>query len=79
MDAIELGSVVKPMWIAKALDLGIIKPDSKIFVEKGKMNLPGGAIHDTHPYDWLTPEEILKYSSNIGVYKVVQKMGKEIF
>lgn len=79
MDAIELGSVVKPMWIAKALDLGVITPQTKIFAENGKMNLPGGVIHDTHSHGFLTPEEILKVSSNIGAYKVVQKIGRNEF
>jgi cell division protein FtsI (penicillin-binding protein 3) len=79
MDAIELGSVVKPMWIAKALDLNLITPKTKIFAENGRMSIPGGVIHDTHQHQWLTPEEILKYSSNIGAYKVVQKIGREEF
>lgn len=79
MDAIELGSVVKPMWIAKALDLQTIHTDTKVYAENGQMNVPGGVIHDTHPHGWLTPEEILKVSSNIGVYKVVQKIGRETF
>lgn len=79
MDAIELGSVVKPMWIAKALDLNVINPETKVFAENGQMSLPGGIIHDTHPHGWLVPEEILKVSSNIGAYKVVQKIGRENF
>jgi len=79
MDAIELGSVVKPMWIAKALDEGVITEKTKIFTENGEMALPGGKIHDTHEHGILTPEEILKVSSNIGAYKVVQKLGREEF
>ncbi|APJ02463.1 peptidoglycan D,D-transpeptidase FtsI family protein [Silvanigrella aquatica] len=79
MDAIELGSVVKPMWISKALDLGLIKQDTKIYAENGQMTLPGGIIHDTHAHGWITPEEILKVSSNIGAYKVVQKLGRDTF
>ncbi len=79
MDAIELGSVVKPMWVAKALDLGVIKQDTKFFAEYGKMNIPGGTIHDTHKLGMLTPEEIIKFSSNIGAYKVVQKIGRQEF
>ncbi|MES2615198.1 MAG: penicillin-binding protein 2 [Bdellovibrionota bacterium] len=79
MDAIELGSVVKPMWIAKALDLGLITPQTKIWAENGQLALRGGVIHDTHPHQWLTPEEILKVSSNIGSYKVVSKMGRTEF
>lgn len=79
MDAIELGSVVKPMWVAKALDIGAINPETKVYAENGKMALPGGVIHDTHAHGWITPEEILKVSSNIGAYKVVQKMGRDTF
>lgn len=79
MDAIELGSVVKPMFVAKALDLNVITPQTKIFAENGKMEVPGGFIHDTHPHGFLTPEEVLKVSSNIGIFKIVQKMGKEQF
>jgi cell division protein FtsI (penicillin-binding protein 3) len=79
MDAIELGSVVKPMWIAKALDLGVITPETRIYGEKGSMKVPGGVIHDTHKNEWMTPEEILKVSSNIGSYKVAQKIGRDEF
>ena len=75
----QLGSVVKPMWISKALDIGVINPDTKVFAENGQMSLPGGVIHDTHSHGWITPEEILKVSSNIGAYKVVQKIGRELF
>lgn len=79
MDAIELGSVVKPMWIAKALDMKVINQETKVYAENGQMSLPGGIIHDTHPHGWITPEEVLKVSSNIGAYKVVQKIGRETF
>lgn len=79
MDAIELGSVVKPMWISKALDLRVINSETKVFAENGQMVVPGGVIHDTHSHGWITPEEILKVSSNIGAYKVVQKIGRETF
>ncbi|WGL61446.1 penicillin-binding protein 2 [Pigmentibacter sp. JX0631] len=79
MDAIELGSVVKPMWIAKALDIKVINQETKVYAENGQMSLPGGIIHDTHPHGWITPEEVLKVSSNIGAYKVVQKIGRETF
>lgn len=79
MDAIELGSVVKPMWVAKALDLGVITKKTKIYAEHGEMALAGGSIHDTHPHDIITPEEVLKFSSNIGIYKIVQKIGRDEF
>ncbi len=79
MDAIELASTVKPIFIAKALDLGVITPRSIIYAENGRMQIGRRFIHDTHKNGWLTPEEILKVSSNIGTYKIAQKMGREEF
>ncbi len=80
MDAIELGSVAKPMWIAKALDLGVIKPSSRFDVLGGKMALPGGFIRDDHPkHGFLDVQEVLRYSSNIGMYKISLKAGREKF
>ncbi|APJ04356.1 peptidoglycan D,D-transpeptidase FtsI family protein [Silvanigrella aquatica] len=79
MDAIELGSVAKPMWIAKALDLGIISPQTKFDVSGGKMPVPGGIIRDDHPMTILDTQGVLRYSSNLGMYKISQKAGRERF
>ncbi|RDB35132.1 MAG: penicillin-binding protein 2 [Spirobacillus cienkowskii] len=79
MDAIELGSVAKPMWIAKALDLGLISPSTRFDVTGGKMAVPGGFIRDDHPMKILDTQGVLRYSSNIGMYKISQKAGREKF
>jgi cell division protein FtsI (penicillin-binding protein 3) len=80
MDAIELGSVAKPMWIAKALDLGVINPNTRFDVLGGKMPVPGGFIRDDHPMSgFLDIQGVLRYSSNIGMYKISQKAGREKF
>jgi len=79
MDAIELASTVKPLFVAKALDLKLITPKSRIYAEKGRMQIGRRFIHDTHPNEWLTPEEVLKKSSNIGIYKIAQKIGRKEF
>jgi cell division protein FtsI (penicillin-binding protein 3) len=34
-------------------------------------------VHDTHPREWLTLREIVKYSSNIGAIKLLEAMGPE--
>jgi cell division protein FtsI (penicillin-binding protein 3) len=78
MDAIELGSASKPMWIAKALDLGIITPNTMFDVRGGKMFLPGGKIRDDHPVDHsLDTQGVLRYSSNVGMYQISLKAGRE--
>ncbi|NBO37180.1 penicillin-binding protein 2 [bacterium] len=76
MDALELGSVVKPLFIARAIDKKKIRANENFFCENGVMVVPGGKIRDTHPHGTLTPAEIIKVSSNICTYKIVQKLGR---
>jgi cell division protein FtsI (penicillin-binding protein 3) len=76
MDALELGSVVKPLFIARALDKKKIHPQEKFFCENGSMAVPGGKIRDTHPHGLLNPAEVIKVSSNICTYKIVQRLGR---
>jgi cell division protein FtsI (penicillin-binding protein 3) len=77
MDALELGSVVKPLFIARAIDKNKIKPNEPFFCENGSMALPGGKIRDTHPHGTLLPSDIIKFSSNICTYKIAQKLGRK--
>jgi cell division protein FtsI (penicillin-binding protein 3) len=76
MDALELGSVVKPLFIARAIDKKKIRDNEKFFCENGTMPVPGGKIRDTHPHGILSPAEIIKVSSNICTYKIAQKLGR---
>jgi cell division protein FtsI (penicillin-binding protein 3) len=76
MDALELGSVVKPLFIARAIDKKKIRADEPFFCENGTMAVPGGKIRDTHPHGTLTPAEVIKVSSNICTYKIVQRLGR---
>lgn len=77
MDALELGSVVKPLFIARAIDKNKIKPTEPFFCENGAMAVPGGKIRDTHPHGTLLPSDIIKFSSNICTYKVAQRLGRK--
>ena len=78
MDALELGSVVKPIFIARALDKGVIKVNEEIWCENSYLKLKGGSIRDDVAGNkWLTASDIIRKSSNIGMYKVCQKLGKE--
>lgn len=79
MDALELGSVVKPMFVAAALDKGLIRPSDRIHCENGSLRIPGGVINDDHPHGLSTPSEIIKFSSNICLYKIAQKLGRSTF
>jgi cell division protein FtsI (penicillin-binding protein 3) len=79
MDGLELGSVLKPFVVAFALEHQKISKNDVFFCENGKLNIPGGALHDDHPQGKLTVSEIVKYSSNICTYRIAQKIGRPLF
>jgi len=77
VDRFEPGSTVKPFTMAAALAAGAIKPNQSINCENGVTRLGGRLLHDAHPYEWLTPTQILAYSSNIGTAKIALELGKK--
>jgi len=78
-DCLEPGSTFKVFTLASALELGAIDTRQKIFCENGTYRYAGRTIHDTHKYGWLTVPEVIKFSSNIGMIKVSEKMAPERF
>jgi len=79
-DQYEPGSIMKPIVVAIGLDAGVISRDEKIFCENGLYRGKGfGSIkeYNYHKYENLTPKEILIKSSNIGMAKIGQKLGKK--
>ncbi len=79
-DQFEPGSIIKPIVAAIAIDCGTVNTDEKIFCENGNYRGRGfGRIHEyrDHGYGNLAIREILIKSSNIGMAKIGQKMGKK--
>lgn len=76
-DAFEPGSTFKAFVIASALDRQVITESSEFDCEKGSLRIGRNVVHDTHPHGLLQPRGILQVSSNIGVTKVAQKMGRD--
>ena len=75
-DGFEPGSTMKPLIISKALDLGIVKPDTKFFCENGYWVYAGKRLRDTHSYGEIDVTEIVQKSSNIGTAKISLLMGE---
>ncbi len=73
-DAFEPGSVIKVITAAAALEKGF-SPRSIFFCENGNYRIGRFTIHDTHPHDWLSISQIIKYSSNIGSTKIIETIG----
>lgn len=77
MDQFEPGSIFKFLPIAAALEKNIFTPSSRIFCENGNWKVGKYTIHDTKEHEWLTLNEIMVYSSNIGAGKIGQKLGDQ--
>lgn len=76
-DPFEPGSAMKVFTAAAALESGTLGPGSLINCENGRYRTGGHVINDTHPHENLTLAEVVKFSSNIGAAKVVEKIGAE--
>jgi len=76
-DMYEPGSTFKIFLLASAIEEKVVGENEKIDCEKGSYDVGGKVVHDHHPYGKLTIEEILKYSSNIGVAKIASLLGRE--
>jgi len=73
-DAFEPGSAMKVFTAAAALEKGFA-PKSIFFCENGTYTIGTFTIHDTHPYEWLSINQIIKFSSNIGAAKMGETIG----
>jgi cell division protein FtsI (penicillin-binding protein 3) len=76
-DAFEPGSLFKAFLGAAALEEKVVRPTDAFFCENGSYTTYDRTIHDTRKYGWLTLQQIIKFSSNIGASKVGEKMGKD--
>ena len=73
----ELGSVIKAVTFAMALDSGIVTLKS-IFDTRFPLVIGSARIHDFHPQNHpLTTEEVFCESSNIGTAKMALEVGIE--
>lgn len=75
LNLFEPGSVTKPLVAAKALDLKKTSPQELFDVNGGLYRDGALRIRDSHPYQSLSTSDIIINSSNIGIYKVAQKIG----
>lgn len=73
-DSFEPGSAMKVFTAAAALEKGFT-PRQIFFCENGSYEIGTYTVHDTHPYGWLSINQIIKFSSNIGAAKIVETIG----
>jgi cell division protein FtsI (penicillin-binding protein 3) len=76
VEAYELGSVLKPIVLSKALDNKLFLPDESIKIPR-RLNLNDKIIVDSRNHEELTPKEIIAVSSQVGASKIALELGYE--
>ncbi len=66
----EPGSVMKAITFSLLLQEDAVKPLDIINVENGRYRLGNKTITDEHKYDYLSAENIIVHSSNVGMAKL---------
>ena len=77
----EPGSIFKPIVAAATIDMGVARPHDIFFCENGKFSVGATKIGEAsdHKFGWLTLQDIIAKSSNIGSIKIAQQLGKKSF
>ncbi|MEJ2158014.1 MAG: penicillin-binding protein 2 [Desulfobacteraceae bacterium] len=75
-DPFEPGSTMKIFSVAAALETGKMGPSTIFYCENGTYTIGDHAVHDTKSHGWLSVQQIVKYSSNIGAVKMVERIGR---
>lgn len=76
-DIFEPGSTFKVITMTAALADSIKKLNDIVFCENGQYRLYGETIKDPEKFAWLSVENALKHSSNIGMAKIAMDVGKD--
>ncbi|TQR53765.1 peptidoglycan D,D-transpeptidase FtsI family protein [Campylobacter troglodytis] len=71
----EAGSVIKPFVFTTALRLDKLKIDEKINTYNGSYKLGQFTIQDDHKAAFMSPEEVLAFSSNIGMIQIAKRLS----
>jgi cell division protein FtsI (penicillin-binding protein 3) len=74
-DPYEPGSTMKIFSAAAAIESGSCSPSSIFYCENGAYRIGNHVIHDSHEHGWLSLQQIIKYSSNIGAVKFSAATG----
>jgi len=74
-DPFEPGSTFKIFSAAAAIESGVSGPHSLYYCENGSYRIGRNVVNDTHRYQWLSLEQIIQVSSNIGTVKLSENIG----
>jgi cell division protein FtsI (penicillin-binding protein 3) len=70
----EPGSTLKPFVAASLLERGRAKPTDMVDTHGGTLELDGRTINDTHKAGKLSLNDVIRFSSNIGIVEFGQRL-----
>lgn len=75
----EPGSVIKTITFSLLLDKGLVNPYDLVNGHNGRFKIGRKIITDEHKFDWLSAENVIVHSSNIGIAQLAQKLSGSEF
>ncbi len=78
-DYYEPGSIFKIIVAAAALQEGVVSPDEIIDCGMGSVEVGGIRINDHAVFDHLAFRDVIAKSSDIGMIRVAQRLGRDNF
>ena len=76
-DSFEPGSTLKPFVVAAALSTKTVDEQFEVYGEKGRYRVGGHTIRDTSPKEWMDLTTVIAKSSNIGIAKIGEQLGRQ--
>lgn len=70
----EPGSVLKPIIFSLLLEHKLVNPYDLVNGHNGRMKLGRKIITDEHKFQWLSAENVIVHSSNVGIAQLAQKL-----
>ena len=71
----EPGSVMKPFTFSLLLRVKKVNPFDLVRIFGGKFKIGRKTITDSHKYDWLSAEDVIVHSSNVGMAQLAQNLS----
>ncbi len=71
----EPGSVLKPITFSLLLEHKLVNPYDLVNGHNGRFKMGRKVITDEHKFGWLSAENVIVYSSNIGMAQLAQKLS----
>ncbi len=71
----EPGSVLKPVIFSLLLEEHKVNPYELVRIYGGRYKIGKKIIRDSHKFEWLSAEDVIVHSSNVGISQLAQRLN----